>query len=86
MAFFMANYRRFFFGGVISSLLSGLENYFISSHGLKGITLQVIIILALSVVALKKIQAEWVHKLFITVWVLAIIASIVINCDVWLIT
>jgi hypothetical protein len=85
-AFFMTNYRKFFFGVIISALLSGLENYFISSHGLEGIILQAAIILVLSVVALKKIQAEWVHKLIVTVWILAIIASIIINWDVWLIT
>lgn len=84
--FYFSNYRKFFLGVIFTAILSGLENFIIASRGLSGIILQLAILIVLSFVAIRNIEKEWVHKLIVSIWVLSIIISIVVNWNIWLIT
>lgn len=84
--FYFENYRKFFVALIASAFLSGLENYVLANSGLEGIVLQLIIMVVLSAVALQKIEKEWVHQFIVLLWVLAVIISIAVNWNDWLIT
>ncbi len=84
--FYFSNYRKFFLGVIFTAILSALENFIIGSKGLSGIILQLVIMVVLSFVAIRNIDKEWVHKLIVSIWVLSIIISIVVNWNIWLIT
>lgn len=84
--FYYTNYRKFFLGIILSAVISGLENFVISDRGFEGIGIQIVILFVLSIVAWKRIEKEWVHKLIVTSWVVGIIVSILVYWNVWLIT
>lgn len=84
--FYFSNFRKFFLGVILSAILSGTENFIVSNRGFEGIILQIIILIVLCVVAWRKIEKEWVHKLIVTTWVIGVIISIINYWDVWLIT
>jgi len=84
--FYFDNYRKFFFVFILTAILSGIENLVITERGLETILLQLLIIAVLSIISLKKLEQEWIHKLTVIAWMLAIIISIVVNWNEWLIT
>lgn len=84
--FYFSHYRKFFLAIISSAILSAIENFTLANKGYEGIVLQLIIVLSLSFVALKRVGQEWVHKMIVMLWVLAIISSIAINWNDWLIT
>lgn len=85
-SFYYTNYRKFFVAIISSAAVSGLENWIIAKQGLEGITLQAIIIIVLSIVAVKKVRTPWVHQSIVILWLLVIIISTIINWNIWLIT
>ncbi len=84
--FYFANYRKFFFGVILTAIFSGIENFVIAESGWEGIVLQLLILVTLSFVALRKLRQEWIHQLIVTVWIFTIIVSVIIKWNVWLIT
>lgn len=81
--FYFANYKKFFLVIIISAFLSGVENLVIAKNGIEGILLQSIIIVVLSIVAIKKIESARVHQIIVVLWTITIIISTVINWNVW---
>lgn len=85
-AFYYVNYKKFFCAVIATAVLSGAENFIVAERGIEGIVLQLIIFLVLTAAVLTKNTKEWMHQLIVSIWVIGIIISIVINWNVWLIT
>lgn len=83
--FYFKNYRKLYLLLSISAALSVLYNFFILNLEIASQALQLLLILILSLVALVKTSREIFHKAVSMIIVLALVASIVVEWNVWLI-
>jgi len=83
--FYFKNYRKIFTLLVFSGLLSILYNLFILSLPVREQVLQLLLIIVISGVAIRKYTPEWVHRLLSVIVMLSMVGSIIIEWNVWLI-
>jgi hypothetical protein len=83
--YYLQNFKKIFAVLSLSGLFSILYNLFILNLSLKDQLLQILLILVVSIIAVKQFTNEWIHKAVSLIVMLTIIASIVIEWNVWLI-
>lgn len=83
--FYFRNYRKFFLIVMTLSLLSGIDNVFYYDLGVEGWLLNLIMFMVLLVVAVRKINTEWLHQLIAVGLLVTFIVGIILNIDEWVI-
>lgn len=83
--FYFKNYRRIFLVTIVSAILSVFYNIFILNLHVQSQAFQLLLILALSIMAGKRLQQEWIHKLLSVALILSFAVSTIIEWNVWLI-
>lgn len=83
--FYFDNYRKFFLSIIILNVLGILDNLFVTDRELTEQLPQIAILLVLTPMVVRKITTEWVHQLIVTAMIAAMVASMVIGWNVWLI-
>lgn len=83
--FYLKNYRKVFLLFIASGVLSVVYNLFILNLGFQTQILQSLLVLSFAAITIKQCQQEWIHKSLSLVVTLIMIASIVIEWNVWLI-
>lgn len=84
--FYLTNYKKFFVVIVCFAFLSAVENFALAGEGIEGVALQIVIIVVLGLASLSQRVNEWVHKAIVVAWIAAVVISIIVNWDTWLIT
>lgn len=83
--FYYKNYRKIFLLLILSAVLSVIYNLFILNLAFSEQILQILLILVISLVAVKNYKSEWIHKALSIVILVTLVISIVIEWNVWLI-
>ncbi len=83
--FYFKNYRRIFLLFVTSAILSMAYNIFILEYALGTQIIQGLLVLSFTFISYKRYTQEWIHKTLTVVAILILVASIVIEWNVWLI-
>ncbi|GHM98760.1 hypothetical protein WSM22_02500 [Cytophagales bacterium WSM2-2] len=83
--FYFENYSVLFTSLVFAAILSLIHNLFILQLKLADQALQVLLIVAFSIITLKKYSNEWIHKAISLTIIVVMCAAIVVEWDIWLI-
>lgn len=83
--FYFDNYRKFFLSIIILNVLGMLDNVFITDRSLLEQTPQLLILAVLLPLVMKRVTAPWLHKLIVVSMVLAMVVSMIVRWNVWLI-
>lgn len=83
--FYFKNYRKIFAVFITSALFSVLHNLFILNLEINTQTLQALLIVSLAIIALRRYSNEWVHKALAAIVTFILMASIIVEWNVWLI-
>ncbi|MEK6783175.1 MAG: hypothetical protein AABY93_15855 [Bacteroidota bacterium] len=77
--FYFNNYKKFFAGVMVLSVLALLENLFISHFEFKDQFNQLILLLVLGIIVYKNYTAEWLHKVIVILLYAVLLASMIVR-------
>lgn len=77
--FYFDNYKKFFIGIMILSVLAILENLFVSRFKLIEQFNQTILFIVLGFILFKNYKAEWLHKILVVLLYIILLASMVVR-------
>jgi len=83
--FYFKNYRKIFVLLILSAFISVLYNIFILNLKIEDQLLQILLGVGISIITIRNISAEWLHKLIAVVVLMMLLISIVVEWNVWLI-
>lgn len=83
--FYFKNCNKFFLGIIITAVLSIMDNLFIDSYHWYEQFFQFGIIAVLTAVIVIRNESEWVHKIMVIALTLAMIISLAVQWNTWLI-
>jgi hypothetical protein len=76
--FYFRNYRKFFLIAMILIVLAIIQDVFLEGYGWFDQILKIIILNVLSIIAIKKIENELVHKIIVVLLLAAFIGSLAV--------
>jgi hypothetical protein len=77
--FYFDNYKKFFIGIMVLSVLAILENLFVSHLKLTEQVNQVILFVVLGFILFKNYKTEWLHKILVILLYIILLASMVVR-------
>ena len=83
--FYYANFRKFFLCVMILNVLSVIANVIVDGFNPDQLVIVALFVMV-GLVAWRKYQMEWVHKLISIILLLVVVISIIANWDTWLIS
>jgi hypothetical protein len=76
--FYFTNYRKFFLIAIILIMLAIIQDVFLEGYGWFDQILKIIILNVLSIVAIRKIENELIHKIIVVLLLAAFIGSLAV--------
>jgi hypothetical protein len=76
--FYFTNYRKFFLIAIILIVLAIIQDVFLEGYGWFDQILKIIILNVLSIVAIRKIENELIHKIIVVLLLAAFIGSLAV--------
>ena len=84
-AYYYKNFKKLFLLLALSALVSILYNLFVLQLSIIDQLLQLLLMAAVTMIAVRNLKAEWIHKLLSLIIIATMVISIAIEWNVWLI-
>jgi hypothetical protein len=82
-AFYFGNYRKFFLLAAFLPAISFIDNVFMNGLPVSQQFIHFGLFAVMMAGAVRGFQKEWVHKLIVSVFVLIVLGSVIVNWDEW---